>query len=413
MNSYRWFLVGLVALFGTYVALEYYSPKPLDWRPTFINTDKIPYGTYVLYDQLPQLLGTDSVEAVRLPIYSQLTNERTFDELEEEEPIEARANYLFVNEKFQATPTDTRALLRFVAAGNDVFIAAEDFGDYQSFFRDTLGFHTALTTAKPLDVARSDRRDSATVRFTNPALHSVRYRLPAAQAQRYFVVDSGRVGHTLATDNQNHAVFISLDHGRGHFYLCSLPTAFSNYFLLQPRHSGFASAAFAYLPPRPVWWDEYQKQGRTGDQSVLRMLLNHDALRTAYYLLAITVLLFVLMGARRLQRIIPTIKPLPNTTLLFTSTVASLYQQGGNHARIAEKKAGLFLDFLRTRFQETTPDFSDEAFRERLSQKAGLPRTRIDELLRLINFVRTAPQVSDQQLLQMTQAISNFRRDSR
>jgi hypothetical protein len=72
-TTFRWYLVGLLALFGAYVALEYYRPKPIDWSPTLINKDKIPYGTYVLYDQLPRLLGTDSVETTRLPIYNQLT----------------------------------------------------------------------------------------------------------------------------------------------------------------------------------------------------------------------------------------------------------------------------------------------------------------------------------------------------
>src|SRR5690349_21149505 len=72
-STFRWYLLGLLALFGAYVALEYYRPKPVDWRPTLINKDKIPYGTYVLYDQLPRLLGTDSVQTTRLPIYNQLT----------------------------------------------------------------------------------------------------------------------------------------------------------------------------------------------------------------------------------------------------------------------------------------------------------------------------------------------------
>ncbi|MEJ7660635.1 MAG: hypothetical protein WKG07_13980 [Hymenobacter sp.] len=39
-----------------------------------MSKDKIPYGAYVLYDQLPRLLGTDSVagRAPRRPI-NQLT----------------------------------------------------------------------------------------------------------------------------------------------------------------------------------------------------------------------------------------------------------------------------------------------------------------------------------------------------
>ncbi|MEJ7660633.1 MAG: hypothetical protein WKG07_13970 [Hymenobacter sp.] len=87
--------------------------------------------------------------------------------------------------------------------------------------------------------------------------------------------------------------------------------------------------------------------------------------------------------------------PTPRCSL--RALVASLYRQGSSHAlHRARNKVGLFLDYLRTRFQETSPDFGDDDFRERLSQKAGLPRARVDELLRLVNFARTAPQVNDQ-----------------
>ena len=119
------------------------------------------------------------------------------------------------------------------------------------------------------------------------------------------------------------------------------------------------------------------------------------------------------VAARRRQRVIPTLKSLPNTTLLFTRTVAGLYRQGKSHALIAEKKVALFVDYLRTRFQETSPDFGDQEFRERLSQKSGVPRPRVDELLRLVNFARIAPQMTDQQLLLLSKALNDFRREAR
>lgn len=203
-----------------------------------------------------------------------------------------------------------------------------------------------------------------------------------------------------------------LDHGQGHFYLCTAPLAFTNYYLLRPRSTAFAAAALAYLPARRTWWDEYQKQGPAGEQSLLRVVFAHEALRYAYYLTLAGGLLLALMAAQRRQRIIPTIKALPNTTLLFMRTVAGLYRQGSSHALIAEKKVGLFIDYLRTRFQETSPDFGDADFRERLSQKAGLPRPRVDELLRLVNFARTAPRMTDQQLLQLSRALGDFRREA-
>lgn len=454
ISTFRLYLLGIALLFAGYVVVEYNRPKPVDWEPTYINKDKIPYGTFVLFDQLPRLLGTDSIDVVRQPIYSQLTG-RSMEEAMaealaaepdsaaevaaadsananpngvEEDADEAaaaiasvefpvrpeHANYLFVNENFEVSALDARALLKYVAVGNDAFIAAEQLGNFRSVLADSLGVHTRL-------IERAEhpgpkvllRPDSVTLRFTNPALAAARYRLPGTIADRRLLVDSGRVGNTLATDEQGRAVYVRLNHGRGHFYICAVPRAFTNYYLLRPRTQSFAAAALAYLPARQAWWDEFQKQGPIGEQSLLRVLLAHDALRAAYYLTLLGTLLFVVVYARRRQRIIPTIKRLPNTTLLFTRTVAGLYRQGSNHALIAEKKVGLFLDFLRTRFHETSPDLSDEDFRERLSQKAGLPRTRVDELLRLVNFARTAPQLNDQQLLRLSRALSDFRRESR
>jgi hypothetical protein len=486
LTTFRLYLLGVALLFAGYVTLEYNRPKPLDWRPTYINKDKIPYGTYVLYDQLPRLLGTDSVETVRLPVYSQLTGltldeydnsraptaedilrDRTHEaeadttapsegtdstataaatepaagtdaaasaatdstaqavaegeaEYEEAEPEEAAgaiplragsANYLFINENFELGRLDARALLQYVARGNDAFVAAKDFG--RGLLRDSLGFdmkERELTSSKNLKGVFCI--DSIDLRFTNPALARARIRLPGTGVEQYLLADSGRVGRTLATDAQGRAVFIRLDYGRGHFYLCTAPAAFTNYYLLRPRTAAFAEGALAYLPVRRVWWDEYLKQGPVGEQSLLRVVFAHEALRWAYYLCLFGGLLFVLVEARRRQRIIPTIKPLPNTTLLFTRTVASLYRQGSNHALIAEKKVALFMDYLRHRFQETNPDFADADFRERLSQKSGLARTRVDELLRLVNFARTAPQMTDQQLLQLSKALGDFKREA-
>ncbi|MDO7852711.1 DUF4350 domain-containing protein [Hymenobacter convexus] len=495
LTTFRLYLLGVALLFAGYVTLEYNRPKPLDWSPTYINKDKIPYGTYVLYDQLPRLLGTDSVETVRLPVYSQLTGltQDEYDGLraptpedllrgrkhkastdttatseatdsatvaaaaepadsvtneeadstatasaatdstaqtaadedevyEEEEPEESAdaiplraglANYLFINEGFELSRTDARALLQYVARGNNAFVAAKYFRSQRGLLRDSLGFgvkERALTSSKNLKGIFSI--DSVDLRFTNPALARAHIRLPGVSVEQYLEVDSGRVGRTLATDAQGHAVFVRIDYGRGHFYLCTAPVAFTNYYLLRPRTARFAEAALAYLPARRALWDEYLKQGPVGEQSLLRVVFAHEALRWAYYLCLFGGLLFVLIEARRRQRIIPTIKPLPNTTLLFTRTVASLYRQGSNHALIGEKKVALFMDYLRQRFQETNPDFADADFRERLSQKSGLTRQRVDELLRLVNFARTAPQMTDQQLLQLSKALGDFKREA-
>ena len=450
MTTFRWYVVGLLVLFGAYVALEYYKPKPLDWTPTLSSKDKIPYGTYALFDVLPQVLGTDSVAAVRLPIFNQLlgSNEPqlrtsrpanvTFknDSTDRANDLAAarleagqlsltseRATYVFVNQEFTSSALETDALLRFLHAGNNVFIAAEGIYGRGTTLADSLGFElveadTSLTTHLRRRGRLKLATDSVRLHFlAAPAgTAPVAVTLPASAAGYRLQLTSHAPhrGATLAADAQGRPVLVRLDVGRGHLYVCTVPLALGNYWLLKPRQGEFALAAFSQLPTNhAVWWDEYQKQGRAGEQTLLRVVMAHPALKTAYYLLLVAAVLFVFVEARRRQRIIPTLRPLPNTTLLFTRTVADLYRQApGGHQQIAEKKVALFLDYLRTRFQEPSPDLGDEAFRERLSQKAGLPRPRIDELVRMVNFARTAPAMTDRELLILSRAIHDFKRES-
>ncbi|RSK47735.1 DUF4350 domain-containing protein [Hymenobacter rigui] len=469
MTTFRWYMLGLALLFGAYVAVEYYRPKQLDWSPTLRNDHKIPYGTYVLYDQLPGVLGVakNQVQAIRVPIYSQIegvdedipteqrleqvieaaTDSMDVSEFERDEPAADStataasdtqadttttdedadyaagledgdfepATYLLVSRTFELSRLDCRSLLRHVARGNDAFVAAEDFNSY---FADTVGF-----TTKPVYPRFKTNKkgvqelipDSVQLQLSNPALArqaGATFRLPAQAVTARLVarrnLPEGTI--TLATDAQKRPVLLRVPHGRGHLYICTVPLAFSNYFVLQPRTTNLAFAALSYLPTgRPVWWDEYQKQGRRGEQSLMRVLLEHEALRYATYLALAAGLLFVLFEARRRQRVIPVLKPLPNTTLLFTRTVAGLYRQDSNHALIAEKKIGLFMEHLRTRYHEPTLDLTDEATRERLAQKSGVARTDVDALVRRINFLLTARQISDGELLDLNKAINTFR----
>ena len=119
-------------LFAAFVAVEYFRPQPTNWRPTFINRDKIPYGTYVLFDQLPRLFPGQPISTIRVPIASQLlpglgadvnqdsTLSRTGPSLRAD-----KGTYLFVNDVFSCSRLDRDALLRYLSQGNTALIAAE------------------------------------------------------------------------------------------------------------------------------------------------------------------------------------------------------------------------------------------------------------------------------------------------
>ncbi|NVO29847.1 DUF4350 domain-containing protein [Hymenobacter lapidiphilus] len=427
MTRFRALLLGLVALFAAFVAVEYFRPQPTNWTPTFINRDKIPYGTYALYDQLPALFPGQPISTVRLPIANQLlpglgadvnTDTTAGSNLPALRP--GRASYLFINDGFICSPLDRDALLRYVARGSHVLITGENISrllldSLHLELRPVLELDSLLLLRRMrlggLPAGNGARARTTTLTLVNPPAGAAKsYPFPAAEVAYFFRATAGSRATVLAHDASRRPVLVRVPVGRGEILLSATPAAFSNLRLLQPATAGFAFAALSWLPAnQPVFWDEYLKQGPLGEQSLLRVLGAHEALRWALWVGLAGMVLFALFEARRRQRIIPIIRPLPNTTLLFTSTVASLYRQGSNHALIAEKKIGLFQDFLRTRYHEPGLDLTDEPTRERLAQKAGVPRLELDELVRRMNRTLTARQVSDEELLALNQAISRFR----
>lgn len=421
MTRFRAFLLMLGLLFVAFVAVEYFRPQPTDWTPTYSNRDKIPYGTYVLFDQLPTLFPRQPVASVRLPIANQLLPTLGTDVNPDSvltAPLALRpdsATYLFVNTSFSCSRLDRDALLRYLARGNHALIAAEQPDDA---LLDSLRLE--VTPALSLDslLAYRARRQPGQQRATTlltlvrpPQGAAATVRLPTDDAAWYLRAKPGSRARVLAYAPGRRPVLVRVPVGRGSLLLSTTPAAFSNRHLLRPATAGLGLATLSYLPAgRPVFWDEYQKQGPLGEQSLLRVLNQHEALRWAWYVSLVGMLLFVLVEARRRQRIIPVLKPLPNTSLLFTRTVASLYRQGTNHAPIAEQKISLFLDHLRQQLHEPALDLNDSSLRERLAQKAGVPRPQVDQLIGLIHRVQTAPQVNEADLLRLSRTLDDFRK---
>lgn len=424
MSRFRAFIGVLGVLFAAFVAVEYFRPQPTDWQPTFINRDKIPYGTYVLFDQLPRLFPGQPISTVRVPIASQMLPGLGAD-VNQDSALSrtgpalrtGEGTYLFVNDVFSCSRLDQDALLRYLSKGNTALIAAERI-DQQLLdslklaVQPLLDMRELLAQRRTRGTNRRQQAQTQVITFVQQPLGSRRtVRLPEDEVPAYFRALAGSKARVLAYEKRRRPVLVRVPVGRGFLLLSTTPGAFSNLLLLRPTTAGFAFAALSWLPAnRPVFWDEYQKQGPLGEQSLLRVLTGHTALRWALVTGLLTGLLFVVVEARRRQRIIPVLKSLPNTTLLFTRTVAGLYRQGSNHSLIAEKKIGLFLEHLRTHYHEPALDLGDAATRERLAQKSGISRPEVDALAKRINLVLTAPQVSDAELLVLNRAITTFRR---
>src|SRR5690606_39815014 len=113
--------LGLILLIIVMVAIaliESTKTEHIDWRKTYKASDKTPYGTYVLSNELKGLLSdTLSVIPVEESLYSFL----------EESDYADNANLLFIGANFSEGKAGSERLLRFVEEGGSAFIAASKF----------------------------------------------------------------------------------------------------------------------------------------------------------------------------------------------------------------------------------------------------------------------------------------------
>ncbi|GAB6012382.1 DUF4350 domain-containing protein [Viscerimonas tarda] len=424
------YILIISVLFIGLILVEANKKNPVDWTPTFINTDKNPYGTYIVFDLLKDVFPGKEITVSRLPVYNELryvdedevkiedyyADESEYVETqleyEQEDTDKTYHSYLFINQGFGTVPIsweegvahtqsvdklDIKNLLAFVEEGNNAFISAESMSP---FLLDTLGLKITVEWA------------SSDTTFIFSKLKSKEYTFTSVRgALHYFEkTDSAKVSlQTLAESKKNHQpVFVEIKHGKGFLYLNTLPVAFSNVELLKPDKYRFAFTCLSYLPKtNNIIWDEYQKQGRIGEYSVFRVIWIHPAMLWGYYIILAGGLLFILFRSKRTQRIIPVIEPPKNTSLEFLDTLSNLYYQKQAYESIVEKRHNYFLDLVRTRYYLRTETIDDE-FIKTLSLKSGVEAELVESIFALKKEISEAHDISNGLLLTYNEKLEEF-----
>ncbi len=387
-RDYILFISGFLVL----VYLASLAPRPLDRTPSFSKSDKIPFGSFILYELLPDLFPAQPIHVNHHPLRERLTAP----------DFETASNFILINLSIGLDPFACEALFAYLEAGGQVFLAAERFGGHLA---DTLKLATSYFPEQ--------WADSVALNFTNPTLRSERgYRYRRDSGSIYFTRFDTSNCVVLGRSDANTVHFIRMDFGKGALFLSSVPLAFTNYHAVAPRNGEYIFKALSYLPVRTTYWDEYYKIRREQAQTPLRFVLSQPALRAAYFTALAGMVLFVLFQSRRRQRIIPLIRPPENTSVQFVKTMGRLYFQRRNHKNLAEKQIAHFWEHLRTQLYVKT-DVPEEELTLQISQKSGVPKDRVSLLLGQIRFVQAAQRLSGQQLMTLSQMIQTFYQTTR
>ncbi len=378
MNKER-VLYGILAVtFVTYVVLEQYRPKPLDWTPTFSHLDKNPFGAYVLYD--------------RLGDFFQGGKEVAFQTFYEQENGEGQL--IVLASQFDPSDADIKSLFHILEQGRDVLIGAEYFS---SQFQDTMGIEDV--TIKVPDIEYILAQDSLSVRFNDEQLY-----YPFTVLKTHFQLDKDSVWTTHAQTDQ--PVVISKEIGKGRLVLTSVPLALTNFGILHHGNHSFTEHLLGLLADGHAVYNRYYQSGRGESSTPLRYLLSQPSLRWAVFLSLFGVVLLLVVESQRRQRSIPLLEPRHNSTVQFIKTIGGLYYRESNHQAVAMKLIQYFLKNLKDRYHLLEAD--TEAGYRLLAAKTGLKVSQVIETFDLIRSIRNRKKITEEELKSLSAKINLY-----
>jgi len=340
-----------VILFAILIAT---APKEIDWSYSFSKNDKIPFGNKILFEVLPSIFPDQKV----------VTSHTTLIQFLDDTYL-TNSNYIVINNEYKPDSLEMERLLASVSDGNNVFVAARDFS---KFFCDT--FNIEIAQAFSFNLGGGD---SATYNFANRRLKTAfGYVYKKAYEPTYFETYDSTKTTVLGYDENGRTNFISIRHGSGSFFVHCNPLLFTNYNMVSNNHDEYVFKCLSYLPIAPVIWDEYYKAKERPVGSMLSFIIKNKSLRYAWYLLLLTLVVYLVVESKRRQRIIPIIKAPVNTSLQFIETIGRLYFSRKNHHDIARKRFTYFAEFIRTNYYINLNEANNDAIRD-LSAKSTIP----------------------------------------
>ena len=389
MKSLKLYLVVAAVLLIVYIIAQANRPKAIDWTETLSNKDKTPFGTYIVYNRLKDIFPDAHIAPYHQPVYNVLAEDGV-----------KQASYIIICPGIELSKPDYRQLVDYIKRGNDVFIAAGDFGK-------VFGKNLNVDTKTDFTV----NNDGIPVRFVNPSLNPKKYySVDKGAGNMYFNKFDTAQSVVLGQNKNNQANYLKYKLGKGWLYLNANPKFFSNYSLLKPQGAEYAATALSFVKnTKQVVWDEYYTDTNADASSPMRLFLSKPALQWAYYIAVVSLLLFVLFEIKRRQRIIPVIQPLTNTTLDFVNVVGQVYYEKRNNVNLAHKKILYLLTDLRDNHQLKTNKLDNE-FIEKLSVKVGIDSIFAYKLVDYIKYINVQERVSDRELIKLNKLTNQLYR---
>ena len=411
----------LVFILGLGAVLYYnffYKPYPkYDWTFSLNASGKQPYDLDIFYKHLQKLPG----------IEAEVNKGKPLNKVPLKTDYKA---YLFIHgSEPNFTTDDVDHLMEYLNNGGKALFITPALGQNLSrkLFRDGIDDlillraemrapdDSMITRTVPVGFFNRNKNPKATY-FIKSAdtIELLQYHQFVMNGEWYYLKNPVRqIGFI---DNQIN--FLELKVGKGTLLWHCNPLLFTNFHLLRPeiqqysdevlahlalqtnpnfekKDDGFLSSLFSEKEKTKTGMlliDEASKLpywSEDGDQkpSPLRFILSQESFRWAWYTLLAGIIAFLVLLARRRQRVIPLLPSRTNSTLHFIKAISELYLRKQNHYFMSQQKMKLFLNHIKTRYGIQNQGLSKESIQV-LSRRSGVDEELITSIFQTWNYIQ-------------------------
>ena len=110
----------LLLLFMGAIAIEFSKPKPINWTRTFNEAHTIPYGTYILYNELSSIFPKSEVHDIAVSPYEYFDESYNW----EDSTYATSGTYMLIDDYAEVDDVSAQKILDFVSQGNTLFMSA-------------------------------------------------------------------------------------------------------------------------------------------------------------------------------------------------------------------------------------------------------------------------------------------------
>ena len=388
------YIILLLLLFVGAIAIEFSKPKPINWSRTYNEKHKIPYGTFVLYNELENLFPNNKIENITVTPYEYFDNLYDW----EDSTYLTTGTYIYIDEYAKIDDVSAQELIDFASFGNTLFLST-------TYLPKKIADSLFIETKNDYSF-----KGKASFSLANPSFKNDSITIEKGLSNIYF----SKLDSTTTTvlgyqtfDSISRINFVKINYGMGNIYLHLQPIVFTNYTLLKKDNKKYASAILSYLPDDTIFFDSQNKKRNELASTPLRYILSQPALKWAWYLALLSLLVFIVFNAKRKQRIVKVIKPIQNTTVAFTKTIGNLYYETKDHNTIIDKKITFFLEHIRRSYVLDTA-ILDEKFVKTLALKSGQDLGILKKLINLIVHLKAKQLCNEDDLLRLNKLIEDF-----